>query len=150
MMQDASQHETPTTDQMPRSKRLYRSVRDRRIAGVCGGVAAYLGVDSFLIRILWVLACFVGFIGVVAYFAAWIIVPESPGGEPAPRAMKEPANRSYVLGIVLLVLGVILLADRQGFDFLVPWHWSYYVPHWLNWGVFFSVIIILGGIAVPH
>jgi len=148
-MQDSTQQPTPEATETPRGRRLYRSLGDRRIAGVCGGVAAYLGVDSFLVRVLWVVSCFVGFVGVLGYLAAWMIIPESSGGAAEPRpAPMSPANRNYVLGIILLVFGVILLADRQGFDFLVPWHWSDYVPNWLNWGVVFSLIIILGGIAL--
>lgn len=147
MMEDTTTQERTAPAESPRQRKLYRSILDRRIAGVCGGVALYFGVDAFLIRVLWVVSCFVGFIGVFGYLIAWIIIPESPGGEAEPRpSVADPVNRNYVLGIVLLGLGVILLADRLDYDFLVPWHWSNYVPHWLNWGVIFSIIIILGGL----
>jgi len=58
-------------------KRLYRS-NNRIIAGVCGGLGRYLKVDPTIIRFLWVLVTlFTGiFIGVIAYIAAWIIIPE--------------------------------------------------------------------------
>ena len=59
---------------------LQRS-HDRIIAGVCGGLADYLGIDSTAIRLLWiVLAIFPGAVvlGVVAYFVAWFIMPEAP------------------------------------------------------------------------
>ena len=57
---------------------LTRSTTDRRIAGVCGGLAEYLGVDATAVRVLWaVLTIIPGAIvfGVVAYIAAWFIMP---------------------------------------------------------------------------
>ncbi|HPT84146.1 MAG TPA: PspC domain-containing protein [Limnochordia bacterium] len=57
------------------SKRLYRS-RDRKIGGVCGGIAEYLNVDPTIVRLIWaVLALFYG-TGILAYILAWIIIPE--------------------------------------------------------------------------
>ena len=57
------------------SKRLYRSVKDRKLAGVCGGLADYFEIDSSLVRLAMVLlACLGG--GVLVYIVAWIIVPE--------------------------------------------------------------------------
>ena len=62
-------------------KRLMRSVVDRKIAGVCGGVAEYFDVDSTIVRLLWVLACLVPFPvipAILGYFIAWIVMPEAP------------------------------------------------------------------------
>jgi phage shock protein C len=60
---------------MTPQKRLTLSATDRKIGGVCGGLAEYLGLDSTLIRILWVLfALFVGS-GVLVYIVAWILMP---------------------------------------------------------------------------
>lgn len=58
--------------------RLTRSGTDRKIAGVCGGIAEYFGVDATPIRLLWViLSVLVGAVigGVLAYLAAWLIMP---------------------------------------------------------------------------
>ncbi|MGI6702458.1 MAG: PspC domain-containing protein [Clostridia bacterium] len=57
-------------------KRLYRSQTDRKIAGVCGGIAEYFGVDSTLIRLGWILFMFAGGSGILAYIIAWLIMPE--------------------------------------------------------------------------
>lgn len=59
-------------------KRLYRSRTQRMLAGVCGGVAEYFNVDPTLIRLLWVIFCFVGGSGILAYIIAAIIIPENP------------------------------------------------------------------------
>jgi phage shock protein C len=59
-------------------KRLYRSKTNRIIAGVCSGIAEYFNVDPTLIRLLWLLFSLSGGAGVLAYFIAWIIIPEEP------------------------------------------------------------------------
>jgi phage shock protein PspC (stress-responsive transcriptional regulator) len=59
-------------------KRLYRSRTERKIAGVCGGLAKYLGIDPVIPRILaLVLLLGVG-IGLLAYVICWIAVPLEP------------------------------------------------------------------------
>lgn len=59
-------------------KKLYRSKTDKKICGVCGGLAEYLNVDSTVIRLLWVLATlFVG-CGLLAYIVAALVIPENP------------------------------------------------------------------------
>jgi phage shock protein PspC (stress-responsive transcriptional regulator) len=66
----------PTTG--ARQRRLARSRDDRWIAGVCGGVADYLGVDANLIRLLVVLGTIFGLGSlVIAYVAAWLLMPEA-------------------------------------------------------------------------
>lgn len=60
-------------------KKLYKSKTDRRLCGVCGGIAEYINVDSTLIRLAWaVLVCFAG-TGILAYILAALIMPEDPG-----------------------------------------------------------------------
>lgn len=62
-------------------KRLMRSSVDHKIAGVCGGFAEYLEVDSTIIRLVWVIMAFLPVPivpAVIAYFVAWIVMPEAP------------------------------------------------------------------------
>jgi len=61
-------------------RKLVRSRSDRRIAGVCSGLGDYLGLDSIVVRLLWVFVTFVSGIvpGILVYVLAWIIVPEEP------------------------------------------------------------------------
>jgi phage shock protein C len=64
----------------PTAKKLMRSRADRKIAGVCSGLAQYLDLDTSLVRILWffiTLACGI-FPGIIAYVLGWIIIPEEP------------------------------------------------------------------------
>ena len=63
-------------------RRLTRSLVDRRIAGVCGGLAEYLGLDSTVVRVVWAILAIVPggiILGVFAYFVAWFIMPEPAG-----------------------------------------------------------------------
>lgn len=59
-------------------KRLYRSGNDRIIAGVCGGLAEYFGVDPVPIRLIWVIFALAGGSGVLLYVIAWLIIPRNP------------------------------------------------------------------------
>jgi phage shock protein PspC (stress-responsive transcriptional regulator) len=61
----------------PSEKKLYRSATDRKLLGVCGGLAEYLNIDPSLVRILWVILCLgsVG-VGIILYIAMAVIVPE--------------------------------------------------------------------------
>lgn len=61
---------------MDNYKRLTRSTTDRRIAGVCGGVAKYLNVDPTVVRIVFLLALLFGSLGFWAYLIIWLAAPE--------------------------------------------------------------------------
>ena len=56
-------------------KKIYRSVSDRKISGVCAGFAEYFNIDPTVVRLGWVLvSCFAG-AGIIAYIAGAIIMP---------------------------------------------------------------------------
>ncbi|MGW0229798.1 PspC domain-containing protein [Actinopolymorpha singaporensis] len=57
-------------------KKLVRTRDERMIAGVCGGIARYAGLDPVIIRLALAASILLGGAGVVLYIAAWIIVPE--------------------------------------------------------------------------
>jgi phage shock protein C len=72
-------------------KRLMRSSTDKKIAGVCAGIAEYFDWDPTLVRVLWVLLVLMPvpiFPGIIGYVVAWIVIPEAP----FPRAAIAPAN----------------------------------------------------------
>ena len=73
-------------------KRLLRSRVDRKIAGVCGGIAEYLEVDSTIVRLVWLLCAVVPVPvvpAIVAYLVAWLVMPEAPN--PAADSAKHAA-----------------------------------------------------------
>ena len=61
-------------------KKLYKSTADKKLCGVCGGIAEYFGFDSTLVRLGWVIFCAVAGSGILAYIIAAIIIPQRPDG----------------------------------------------------------------------
>lgn len=138
------------------TKKLYRSRKEKMIAGVAGGLAEYFDIDPTLIRIIFVVSLFVGGSGILAYIILWIVVPEEPfvfqQPDSSSRANREQQNstnsqndyqaaekmnrekhRNFAGGI-LIVLGVLFLANNV-------------VPHF-RFGDFWPIIIIAIGIGV--
>lgn len=83
-------------------KVLRRSLTDYKIAGVCGGLAEYLGVDSSLVRVAWIVLSIVPgaiFLGLLAYVLAWLIMPPGvavPGtvrAQPLRRLMRSATDQ---------------------------------------------------------
>ena len=68
---------------------LRRSLVDRQIAGVCGGIAGYLDTDPVFVRVAWVILTIIPgaiFLGVLAYLVAWLIIPDAELGAEAQLA----------------------------------------------------------------
>lgn len=57
-------------------RKLTRSTTDRRIAGVCGGLANYLTVDPVVLRIIFLISLVFGGLGFWAYLVIWLVAPE--------------------------------------------------------------------------
>ncbi len=84
-------------------KKLYRSNTDKILAGVCGGIAEYLAVDSTVVRLLAVLSVFTS-VGIIAYIVAALVIPLPPmdyygpqggfGSNPYPNQPNQP-NQNY-------------------------------------------------------
>ncbi len=76
IMPEGTEQAAPVAD----GRVLRRSTTDKQIAGVCGGMAEYFGVDSTAVRLVWVLlSVFVGAVigGVLVYLLAWLIIPRA-------------------------------------------------------------------------
>lgn len=59
-------------------KKLYKSDVDRKLCGVCGGIAEYLGIDSTIVRLIWVvLVVFFG-TGILAHIISALVIPDYP------------------------------------------------------------------------
>jgi phage shock protein PspC (stress-responsive transcriptional regulator) len=75
----AKQPETPTQSApsvYPAQRRLVRSINDRKIAGVCAGVADYFDFDPSIVRIIWLLTTLVPGPNILVYIILWIALPE--------------------------------------------------------------------------
>jgi phage shock protein C len=116
--------------------KLVRSERDRMIGGVCGGLAAYLGIDSTLVRLAFLLLIPASGIGVVIYLILLAITPqetavdagyhgrtrdvgsEMGAGSTAVKKGAHPQGPT-IAGILLVLLGVYLLFDLSRISWLV-------------------------------
>ena len=69
------------------AKRLYRSRKDKILAGICGGVGKYLDIDPIIIRLIFIVLLLTVGSGILIYLIAWIIIPLEP--EDAEFVVKE-------------------------------------------------------------
>jgi phage shock protein C len=118
-------HEAATPGSAPAAepRRLVRSRDDRVIAGVCGGLGRYLGIDPVLVRIAALILVFAGGAGILLYVIGWIAMPEEDG-EGAIGA-SERTSGAVILGFAFVVLGAFFLLDEFWPDFL---SWQYVWP----------------------
>lgn len=141
------------------NKKLFRSIDDNIIAGVCGGLAEYFQIDSLLIRIIFILLAIGGGSGVLIYLILWLVIPKETGkGKTIDREkkVKEFANevknkaksmakeigvetkikrngRINILGVVLILVGLVSL-------------WNQIFPKMINWDMFWPVMLVLVGV----
>lgn len=154
------------------TEKLYRSVREKMIGGVCGGLADYFSVDVTLVRLIMLVAAFAGGVGFLAYLAAWVIIPVNPthqGGliDNHNRDIGEVVNgmvsdvKDATKGIYLQkgqenttkqenngnrskMAGGILVA--LGAYFLL----ERFLPAWFDLGKMWPLLLILIGVAIIY
>ncbi len=113
-------------------RRLYRSQTNKVIAGVCGGLAEYLNVDTTVVRLVWVLLTLLGGSGIILYVLAFFIIPERPiltGDTLSPE--KSEFGSARIFGILFVAAGAVLLLDNLGiFSFCRIWDtaWEFVLP----------------------
>jgi phage shock protein PspC (stress-responsive transcriptional regulator) len=98
--------------------RLRRSVQDRHIAGVAGGLARHLDIDPIIVRVALVVLVFFGGSGLLLYAAAWLLVPEE-GTADQPLGLDERSRRVALIGAGALA-GLAAIGDWAG-AFWFPW-----------------------------
>ncbi|MCP4358522.1 MAG: PspC domain-containing protein [Chloroflexi bacterium] len=123
--------------------KLMRSDSDRVIAGVCGGIAAYLDIDSVLVRLLFLILAFASGMGAIIYLVLWFIMPCDEATSLGTAVLKDNLDdmgktmnsgmnrigRPGTMGILLILLG--------GFFLLTQWGWF----SWLG-NLFWPLLII--------
>jgi phage shock protein PspC (stress-responsive transcriptional regulator) len=75
-------------------KKLYRSVTDKKLCGVCGGLGEYFDIDSTLVRLLWVVLAFLSCgTALIAYLVCAIVIPQQPQyGPQQPPQPEQPQS----------------------------------------------------------
>lgn len=96
----------PTTEQASPARRLMRSRRERVLAGVCGGLGQYFGVDPVIFRIAAVALTIAGGTGILLYLAAVVLVPVGEGAGPA----SPGEGRRGGLAVLAIIVGALLLS----------------------------------------
>src|SRR3954451_20092281 len=100
-------------------ERLYRSVDDRKVAGVAGGLGRHLNVDPTILRVLFVVLCFFGGAGFLLYGVAWLLVPEE-GRYDTRAARIDDGTRNVVLIVIGVIAALLVLGDSWG-GLSFPW-----------------------------
>lgn len=134
-------------------RKLYRSRSEKVLGGVCGGLAAYAGIDPVIVRLFFVIFTLAGGAGVLIYLILWIVVPEEGGNSSwnessysdrvgsmrddlIEAARKPNPNTIRYIGGAIIAAGLLLLL--QNLD--IPWLW------WLDKKLIWPLILVAGGI----
>lgn len=145
------------------SRRLTRSAKNRVIAGVCGGLGEYLGIDPGLVRVFFVLLGIGRGFGVLIYILLWLLIPREDmetavateatvragADEMAERArtagseLREAWERDshpliLAIGVGLIILGVLALLEALH----IAWLW------WLSLDTLWPVLLIVAGLVI--
>lgn len=147
----------PPPPQEPRPKRLTRSSTNKVIAGVCGGLGEYLGVDPTIVRIVFAAMLFGGGFGVGLYIVLWLVMPEGetdtrPVEERmrgAGEQMKTTAEKAFastasggradgrlIFGAILIAIGIISIVNIYS-----PWTI-------FRWDTMWPLVIVIAGFAL--
>lgn len=135
--------------------KLYRSVSNRMIGGVGGGLGAYLNIDPIFIRLLFILLLFGTEFGFILYLLLWILIPEEGKdygfkddsfsdrvksmGDEVQKAVTEPHPQAgLILGAGLIIIGGIIFLERLNFSWL----------SWMDFDILWPLILIVGGIVL--
>ncbi len=138
-----------------KNKKIFRSVDDCIVAGICGGIAQFFEIDSSLIRILFVLLALGGGGGILIYIVLWLVIPrekEMKIEEEIKNFTKKAKNKAksmakdiklenrvqkmkknHILAIVLILAGLFAI-------------WNKVSPIKIDWDFFWPGILILTGV----
>jgi phage shock protein C len=114
-------------------RRLYRSSSQRIVAGVCGGLAEYFGLDPVWFRIGFVVLAFGGGSGILIYLLLWLVIQPSPNGHVPTASGRTTVTGAAVVGVVFMIVGTIVLVNT-----VAPWMGQYIWP----------IVFVLGGLAL--
>jgi phage shock protein PspC (stress-responsive transcriptional regulator) len=117
-MTETPQQDRVHTENLRELHTLRRSVTDRKVAGVAGGLGRHLNVDPTIIRVLFVVLCFFGGAGFLLYGAAWLFVPEE--GRSDAVINTSGTTRNAVLIGAAAIAALLLIGDTTG-RFGFPW-----------------------------
>lgn len=111
-------------------RHLYLSRTNKVIAGVCGGLGEYLGIDPVILRIIFVVLFIFSGIGFVGYLIAWLVMPKQSVEVVSTSTPTVPATTQssvsgggYIFGTILILIGVYFLLDRHFWWWHIERYW---------------------------
>jgi phage shock protein PspC (stress-responsive transcriptional regulator) len=122
-------------------KRVYKLKEGRIIDGVCGGFAAYVGVDAIWVRVAWAILALAGGIGILAYLLAMYFFPRAETVEVKRPAPVHRSAGPLVAGLILIGVGAAIVLRAVGvldYGFWGAWH--------LAWVILWPISLIGGGL----
>ena len=114
-------------------RRLFRSGRQRIVAGICGGLGEYFAVDPSWFRIGFVVLALGGGSGILIYLLMWLVMPPAPDDYAPPSAGRGNVTGAAVIGVVFIIVGTVALLNT-----IAPWMGQYVWP----------IVFLLGGLAL--
>jgi phage shock protein PspC (stress-responsive transcriptional regulator) len=85
-----------TLEELKASKKFYRNPDGRVLGGVSGGIASYFGIDTVVVRLLFIISIFIGGSGIILYIILWIITPEAKSVTEKMEMKGEPVTMSGI------------------------------------------------------
>ncbi|HZE88725.1 MAG TPA: PspC domain-containing protein [Verrucomicrobiae bacterium] len=119
------------------SRRLYRSTSEKKIAGVCGGLAEYFDIDPVFVRLAAIVPLFLGVPTPLIYLVCWVVLPAAPAGGAAHGGVIEVTpdrprvDGAALAGVAILCTGIVLLLLNTGvldWALFKWWRWRYLMP----------------------
>ena len=124
--------------------KLYRSKKEKIIAGVCGGFAKYLGIDPTLVRLVWIFFTIFGGLGILAYIFSIILISEKDSSKAKEIKADDDYDEKLVLwGVVIIIVGILLFFRHRP---MVGMMWHAVSGNWFN--ILFAIALIGVGIYV--
>lgn len=117
------QNATTTTSTTTNTPRLYRSISDRAIAGVCGGLAHYFKIDPALVRLAFIVFALAGGASVLLYVVLWIAVPADAGTGAAAAPVSTVGHQTPA--VILIAIGSLWLLANFGVFTFIQWRFAW-------------------------
>jgi phage shock protein PspC (stress-responsive transcriptional regulator) len=111
-MTETPQQDRVNTEHLRDYSQLRRSVADRKVAGVAGGLGRHLNIDPTILRVAFVVLAFFGGAGLLLYAALWLFVPED--GQDEAIVATSPSTRTALLIVTAVVAALLLVGDSWG------------------------------------
>ena len=107
---------TAAEDAAAKRRQLCRSSTDKVIAGVAGGIGAYFGIDSVIVRIAFIVLTFLGGAGPFLYLIGWLALPREDSRSVIAKALggDSPHRIRSLMAVVLIGIGLLITANLSG------------------------------------